>query len=127
MHKWSPANWVLKPGIASMQRTAYGLFVVASNGMHLFGSMLPPGLYCRPSSLKPRQLAGMGQLGQLWVSAGAFMAGSVAGLAAAPLPAAPGCVALAIVAGAFGSVLFDVPDALCIEGVVAAGPPITDV
>ena len=48
MQRSSPANGVLNEGSASMHRTAYGLFVRASNGAHLFGKTVPPGLYCRP-------------------------------------------------------------------------------
>src|SRR5258708_13864145 len=49
----SPGNRVLNVGIASMHRTAYGLFVVASNGAHLFGRTVPPGLYFNPARGKP--------------------------------------------------------------------------
>src|SRR5262245_49846851 len=53
MQYWSPGNSVFHHDHASMQRTANGLFVVGWNGAHLLGSTSPPGLYIRPSKLKP--------------------------------------------------------------------------
>src|SRR6266480_119809 len=57
MQNSSPGYCVLKLGIASTHRTAYGLLVTASNALHVWGKTVPPGLYFRPLREKPGQLS----------------------------------------------------------------------
>src|SRR5689334_1676161 len=87
MQESSPGNSVAYQGQASMQRTAYGLLVMESNGRHLFGSVVPPGLYLSPSKLKPWHSSEIGATER----AGGVSTGGGADGTSAPLPAAWAC------------------------------------
>src|SRR5262245_54405907 len=89
-----------------MQRMAYGLLCRPSNGAHLLGRVVPPGLFFMPRTWRPRHSAGRSLNGVL-----ASTLGSV------PLPLGAAAVLLA------GGVVCGVAALGVLAGVALAGEP----
>src|SRR5690349_16515636 len=85
MHHSSPRKPESNVGSASMQRIAYGLLNVPSNGAHLFGSTSPPGLSVSPRTSKPLHDSGTSSHGV----SGSSIIGSSLPPAAPPAPLVP--------------------------------------